>query len=208
MQYWIMYQAGVGGDGFGNLLEHADNVFPADEQDSWRIHYRDNRAGVLDRPVRFYQAHWALDPKPFRFPTLPESTILNPVYVDLIKQQKNTIITSHYSYFTQIDKFEYQDIVKQDQVLINLYSDRVERVYQDLNNKRPESTIKNLSLAQFEIFFQRVNSSESSRTDYAIHIDIEKAWRDWDYLNNCLNKLGINLNKKFYDHYLTYIDNL
>jgi len=30
MQYWIFYQAGVGGDGFGCMLEHATNIEPAD----------------------------------------------------------------------------------------------------------------------------------------------------------------------------------
>jgi hypothetical protein len=208
MQYWIIYRAGVGGDGFANLLEHAENILPADGENRWRIHYREGRDGILDRPVRFYQAHWAFGPKPFRFPELPESIVLNPVYVDLVSQQKNTVITAHTPYFKLIDQFEYQSIVKQDQVMIYLYSDRCERVYRDLEAKRPEAVLEFRDLTHFTSFHKIENSMELARRDYAIRIDIEQAWRDWDYLNNCLNKLGINLDKKYYDHYLTYIDNL
>jgi len=208
MQYWILYQAGVGGDGFANLLEHANNIFPADGEEQWRIHYKDGRYGILDRPVRFYQAHWAFDPIPFRLPTLTKSTVLNPVYVDLIEQQKNTVITAHHNYFNLINKFEHQHIVTQYQIIINLYSDRVQRVYRDLKEKRPESITIIGDLTKFTNLFQTINLKESNRSDYVIHIDIEQAWRDWPYLNNCLTKLGIDLDKKFYDYYLTYIDNL
>jgi hypothetical protein len=207
MQYWIIYQAGVGGDGFGNLLEHADNVFPADGEEKWRIHYRDGRTGILDRPVRFYQAHWAYhNPMPFRSNSLPETPRLNPHYVELIKQQKNTVITAHPYYFEQVKQFEYKDLVKQHQLLINLYSNRVDRVYQDLVAKRPELLPGLTPRYMRDISLE--NSKESTRSDYTIHIDIEQAWRDWPYLNSCLEKLGINLDKKYYDHYLTYIDNL
>jgi hypothetical protein len=215
MQYWIIFQPGVGGDGFANLLEHANNVFPADGKDMWRIHYRDGRHGILDRPVRFSQANWAFDsnklpsiPMPFRLATLPKTTALNCVYVELIAQQKNTVITAHDNYFKQIADFEYSHIVKQDQVLINLYSNCCERVYQDLITKRPETILEFEDLTKFTNYFESVKSVEFNRSDYAIHIDIEKVRRNWLYLNECLVKLGIDLDKNFYDHYLTYIDNL
>jgi hypothetical protein len=206
MQYWVIYQGGVGGDGFANLLEHANNMFPADGENTWRIHYYEGAYGILQRPVRFYQANWTNDPLPFRSKILPETTILNPVYVDLINQGKNTVVSAHYNYFNLVNKFEHKNIVKQDQVMINLYSNRAERVYQDHKKKRPDPIIGDLT--NFTKSLQRANFTESNRPDYAIHIDIEQAWRDWSYLNNCLGQLGINLDKKFYDYYLTYIDNL
>ena len=206
MQYWIVFRPGVGGDGFANLLEHANNVFPADGVDDWRIHYRPGRDGILDRPVRFYQAHWAEDPIPFRYPMLPKSAVLNSVYTGLIAQQKNTVVTAHHHYFNLVDKFEHQHIVKQDRVLINLYSDRAERVYRDLKAKRPETNLNN-SIA-FAHALKKANFADVNRSDYAMHIDIEKVWRNWSYLNNCLVELGIDLDKKHYDYYLTYIDDL
>lgn len=204
MQYWIFYQPGVGGDGFGCMLEHAINVKPADGNLEWRIHYYDGVYGILQRPIRFYQAQWANDPLPFRYHTLSDKVELNPIYVSLLKQQQNTVITAHHDYFNLIDQFEHQSIVEKDQVKIHLYSDNSERVYKDIRVKRGIDT----PLKRFTKFHQHSNKKELARTDYHMHIDIEKAWRDWGYMQSCMNQLGIDLPKSVYDHYLTYIDNL
>jgi hypothetical protein len=89
MQYWVFYQAGVGGDGFGCMLEHATNIKPADGKLEWRIHYYEGKYGTLERPVRFYQAKWANSPLPFRSTSLSDDILLNPVYVDLVEQKQN-----------------------------------------------------------------------------------------------------------------------
>ena len=46
MQFWIYFDAGAGGDGFANLLEHATNVKPWDQNlKVWRLsHYIDDEA--------------------------------------------------------------------------------------------------------------------------------------------------------------------
>jgi len=205
MQYWILYQPGVGGDGFGCMLEHADNIKPADGQLEWRFHYYDGRYGFLDRPIRFYQASWASQPLPFRSSKLPTSTELNPAYVDLVEQQQNTVITAHLNfYWDQVDQFEYSSVVKKDQIKIHLYSDRSKRVCQDFVTKRHIPT----PIDWHEIYHQRVNNQELARKEYNIHINIEQAWRDWDYMQACMSQLNINLSKEVYDQYLTYIDNL
>jgi hypothetical protein len=204
MQYWVFYQAGVGGDGFGCMLEHATNIMPADGNLEWRFHYYEGAYNVLQRPVRFYQALWAQEPLPFRCGTLSDNIVLNPIYVDLIKQQQNTVITSHHDYFRLISKFVYRDVVETDQIKIHLYSNDSERVHRDVLLKRQIP----VSLERFKKLHRHTNRIELSRTAYNMHIDIEKVWRDWSYMQSCMNQLGIDLPKSVYDHYLTYIDNL
>jgi hypothetical protein len=204
MQYWIFYHGGVGGDGFGCMLEHANNIAPADGVLEWRFHAYSDDNKASPRPIRFYQAHWASDPLPFRSSRLPENTVLNPVYVDIVEQGQNTIITAHHGYFDQIDQFEYRSIVEKDQVKIHLYSNRSERVYNDFNIKRGAGT----TLQQFSKLHQWINKGDFARRDYDIHIDIEQVWRNWNYTKECMEKLSIDLPKEVYDQYLTYIDNL
>ena len=69
MQYWIFFQAGVGGDGFANLLEHANNVIPVDNKRYWRIQ-TDN---IIDgkRYVKFLSPNWYLSEKPSRLFRVP-----------------------------------------------------------------------------------------------------------------------------------------
>jgi hypothetical protein len=202
MQYWIFYDGGVGGDGFGCMLEHATNIYPADGILEWRIH--DYEDGSTDKPNRFFQAHWTNDPIPFRYTTFQDSVVLNPVYKNLIVQQKNTVITAHYAYFNFINKFKYRNIVEKDQIKIHLYSDRPERVYADVAAKRGI----NITLEQFVYRYQQLVSYELKRSEYNIHINIEQAWRDWNYMQDCMQQLNIELPKDVYDHYLTYINSL
>jgi hypothetical protein len=204
MQYWIFYAPGVGGDGFGCMLEHATNIRPADGDLEWRIHYYDGKYGTLQRPIKFYQARWANDPLPFRYPKLSDNILLNPVYVDIVSQQQNTVITAHYHYFNLIDQFEYKNIVEKDQVKIHLYSNNSARVHKDLQIK---SNI-NVTLERFTKSHQQQNQRDSANIAYDMHIDIEQIWRDWTYTKSCMDHLHIDLPKSVYDHYLTYIDNL
>jgi hypothetical protein len=177
---------------------------PADGRLEWRIHYYDDRYGSLDRPIRFYQAEWARHPLPFRFEHAQTTSELNPIYLDLIDRGLNTVITAHLNYWKYIDDFAHKAIVEQDQTKIHLYSKRTERVWQDLRLKRNDPVAFNL----FHEQHLQLNQRELSRSDYAIHIDIELAWRSWAYMQECMILLGIDLSKDTYDQYLTFIDNL
>ena len=84
MQYWIFYEPGVGGDGFACLLEHANNVYPADGQLQWRFHFYNGFENVLKKPIRFFQSHWCEDPIPFRNFGNLNSAKVNPIYLQLI----------------------------------------------------------------------------------------------------------------------------
>ena len=85
-----------------------------------------------------------------------------------------------------------------------MYSDRIERVYQDLLIKRgcPKT------IEHFTNYHQKQNQDEHARIGYNMHIDIEQIWRDWTYTKFCMDQLNIDLPKSVYDHYLTYISNL
>lgn len=205
MQYWIFYWPGVGGDGFACLLEHANNIKPADGEIAWRIHHYNDKQDEIDRPIRFYQAAWTTRPLPFRtWWKGYDISSLNPIYVDLIHNKQNTVITAHFDYWQLIDKFSYKSLVETDQVKIHLYSERSQRVWHDLRIKRGTP----MSLDEFAALHSSINERELSRSDYEIHIDIEQIWRNWDYMQDCMNRLRIDLSKDVYDHYLTFIRDL
>lgn len=185
------------------MLEHANNIQSADGVLEWRIHHYGEHDST-DRPIRFYQAVWANHPLPFRFEHLPKHTELNPIYEDLIARGKNTVITAHLNYWRLIDQFKHRMTVQQDQIMIHLYSQRSKRVWHDLCMKRNCVT----PVDTFEQQHMLLNDRELVRPDYALHIDIEHAWRSWDYMQDCMDQLGIDLSKDVYDHYLTFIADL
>lgn len=203
MQYWILYEAGVGGDGFACLLEHANNVHPADGISKWRHHYYEDSLGILKRPIRFYQAAWCTQSiLPFRVKDAYMSADLNPVYTDLVSSKKNTVITAHtFLYKNEIELFKYKNIVQTDQVKIYLYSHRYQRVQDDLFKKR------NTSYPSICMLERLINYNLKSGW-FDVYIDIEQVWRDWKYLDRILKQLEIDLDQSHYNQYLTYIDNL
>jgi hypothetical protein len=76
-----------------------------------------------------------------------------------------------------------------------------DRVAADLVAKIPGVEIN----ADWHSAMQKKVRGELARTDYAIHIDIEKVWTDWGYLVKCLTALGINLDQTHYEDYLNII---
>ena len=197
MQFWIFFEPGVGGDGFANLLEHANNIVSADGEQNWRIHYNHGA-------VKFYGAKWTTDPIPFRQPDADTTqVVINPQYVDVVNQKQNTVLCAHpTAYRVQINQSPFKDLVQTDQLKIHVYSQDFDRVASDLIAKIPGVKIA----PDWHSGMQNKVSNELSRTDYAIHIDIEKVWKDWGYLVNCLTAIGIDLDKSHYTEYLNIID--
>jgi hypothetical protein len=193
MQYWILYTAGVGGDGFANLLEHSSNIKPADGKLYWRIHRR------IAEQVKFYGCHWTLDPdKPFRknYPIL--NVTLNPIYLRLVENKINTVIAAHYVYWMQIDRHPLKDIIQKDQSLINLYSTKYQRTQRDY-------LVKHLMPIQDELYPLEdiiMQTQDELKRPYDVYIDIDRAWQDWNYLDDKLKTLDIHLDKCYYDEYL------
>lgn len=193
MQYWIIYQAGIGGDGFANLIEHASNITPADKVLEWREHYR------INHKIKFYSCAWAQEPKPFRQPGICNA-VLNAEYVNLVTQRKNTVIPVHYYYWNDIDYFEHKNTVTQDQIKIHLYSSNLQRAFTDAFVKNKLEIDHN----KFSGYCEQI-ASELKRSQYDCHIDIEQVWDSWNYLEQILGKLDITLSKDVYRQYMELI---
>lgn len=205
MQFWIFFGAGVGGDGFANLLEHANNVTPADGETSWRVHHGTGwRIHHGTAEVKFYGAKWTTDPIPFRNPRAnSDQVVISPEYVRLINQKQNIVLCAHTeSYRSQIDTSQFKELVQKDQVKIHLYSMDTDRIRSDLIAKFPGIEIPN----NWQNDMIKSTNQELARTDYALHIDIEQVWQDWEYLDSCLTGIGIDLDKVYYDKYLNIIN--
>lgn len=198
MQYWIFFSPGVGGDGFVNLLEHANNVEPADGNLYWRIDQ------IFSDTIKFYDPKWTEDPRPFRNlddRELEKNVNLNKHYLELIENNINTVIPAHYFYFDHINDFKWKNIVEKNQIKINLYSLNTERVVKDFFLKH---RITNQLDFEGQIFWANKNIHENLNSDkYDCHIDIEKVWTNWNYLEDKLKTLGIELD---YNVYKTYLD--
>jgi len=199
MQFWIFYLPGTGGDGFSNLLEHAENIFPADGNTDWKIHFNENKI------VKFYGAKWAEDPIPFRnydiSLNLPQ---LNSTYVSLVESGANTVIPTHYNYWSQISASPVKSLVEKDQIKIHLYSTDYKRIIND-------SIVKNrltLTTMPSNSGLERLIQDQLKSKKYHIHIDIEKVWIDWEYLKSSLDVLDIKLDKCYYDEYLKIINKI
>jgi hypothetical protein len=202
MQYWIFYYGGVGGDGFRNLLEYADNITPVDGVKRWKIR---RKFEITNGKVRFNNIPFTTDTNFLR--NYVSDTSLNqiellPAYRQLIESGENTVIAVHPMHYNFNHNFKYWDFIQRDQHKIILYSTDYIRVYEDFRDKVPGHDpglsyidyLKNMNIP--------INGFTNIKPHEATFIDIEQVWRDWDYLNNILISIGISLDRKYYEEYL------
>ena len=197
MQYWIFFWGGTGGDGFCNLLEHADNIKPADGILRWRTRPTPSGKVAFTGP-RFanvgslFRNHIGFDMSKI---TLQEQ------YIKLVEEGINTVIPAHpWEYKEFLKEFPQRDIIEKDQYKILLYSNDTNRVLNDFIDKNPMN--EKMKKDFIEEMSTKNVLKDSPKLGYQTYIDIERAWKDWDYLNEFLVKIGINLDKKYYDEYL------
>jgi hypothetical protein len=195
MQYWIFYVGGVGGDGFRNLLEHADNITPADNKKCWKINPGTRNGKIMFSRVDFVSDGWFL--RNHKNLDLSQLELL-PTYRHLVETRQNTVISVHPWDYNFDPKFKYWDFLEQDQHKILLYSPDYQRVYEDFADKNfPQlEFLKNLKKSDPIHSVPNINPAECTL------IDIEQVWRNWDYLNNILISIGISLDRKYYEEYL------
>ena len=199
MQYWVFYLGGVGGDGFVNLLEHANNITPVDSHLTWRV----REEGVLNNKVAFGTAkslsHYFLKGPD---PSLDLSTVEpTEFYRNLVDNDINTVISAHAVEYDYNSKFKYWDLLEKNQHKIALYSLDTQRIIDDFCDKNP---ILGFRRAEFEEKFSRTTPPLYWMRDlnYRTYINIDLAWESWDYLNNILVSIGIDLDRKYYEEYL------
>lgn len=202
MQYWIFYMGGVGGDGFRNLLEYADNITPIDGVKRWKVNHAFK---ITNEKVRFRNIQFTTDPNFLR--NCVSDTNLNrikllPAYSQLVESGENTVLAVHPVYYNFNPNFKYWDLLEHKQHKIILYSTDYNRIYEDFRDKVPGHDpglsyidyLKNMDIPN--------NGFTNIKPNQATFIDIELVWRDWDYLNNILINIGISLERKYYEEYL------
>lgn len=201
MQYWVFFWGGVGGDGFSNLIEQANNVQPADGVLKWRD------IPASQDLVRFTMPRWVDNLKLFKNHTEefdPEDITLNPIYIDLVENGINTVIPVHpWPYYDNIDNLSYKNILTKNQHRIFLYSTNIKRIISEFNIKNnPDPKM----MKETERFYRSRDMMGQDvyppKSMYNTFIDIDRSWVDWPYLNNILTNIGIDLSKSAYDTYL------
>lgn len=201
MQYWIFFIGGVGGDGFSNLLEHADNITPVDGVRMWRI-----RSKPSDSKVAFKDPSYVTDNRFLRNHSDPDFDLSNihlrPLYTRLVNSGIKTVIPAHPYRYNFDEKFKYWDFLEKSQHKILLYSDNINRIAEDFYDKNPHFTIGTKEDKKTVLLNGTSPYYTAQDLNYNTFIDIERVWKDWDYLNNILISIGINLNRKYYEEYL------
>jgi hypothetical protein len=223
MQYWIFsIQAGLDNIELSNLIEHADNVTPADGNLIWRkskIYGNSYPPLWISPPTLFYSnVPVQINNNELRVSTsytvtntvLTDFTFedwtLNPAYRRLVEDEKNTAVPANLSYFwSNIDNFPFAETMKKDVRAIYVYSNNKQRLYNE---------VANTPLRTNEIERARQNITDIDPLDQSLWstlyppgfdavIEMDKIWTDWDYLNNTLTGLGINLSRTQYNRYLS-----
>ena len=201
MQYWIFYVGGVGGDGFRNLLEHADNITPVDEVKTWKLVKPLDLPKIKNGKVKFQNTPFSTSKEFLRSAeTLVELSQIEllPLYRQLVETSRNTVISVAPFCYNFDPKFKYWDFLERDQHKILLYSHDYQRVYEDF-------TDKNFLQPEFLEYLKThdpIHGVSNMNPNECTLIDIEQVWRDWDYLNNILISIGITLDRKYYEEYL------
>ena len=204
MQYWVFFIGGVGGDGFANLLEHANNITPADGKLLWRvrpIRYANDSVGFYSASylnhhfLRFNDNHIKKDevePKTY--------------YRNLVEQGCNTVIADHPLIYDFDKTFKYWDLFEQDQHKIFLYSTDTKRITEEFCEKNKNLQDVRNGKTQLEMMEGFSNSKPPlywmPDLNYNTYINIDQVWKDWDYLNGILTSIGIDLDRKYYEEYL------
>ena len=138
MQYWIFYLGGVGGDGFRNLLEHADNIMPIDGAKTWKLVKPQDRYNIKNEKVKFRNTPFSTSNEFLRSAkTLVDLSQIEllPYYRHLVETGQNTVISVAPFCYNFDPKFKYWDFLEQDQHKILLYSHDYQRVYEDFTDK-------------------------------------------------------------------------
>ena len=185
MQIWVYFQAGVGGDGFANLLEHAQNVRPFDLDDKqfWRVHR------IVNNQIKFYaptidQHGCFRNHQPFCLDT----NQLSDTYTSTIEQQLTTVVMSHDVNLTNIYNSDCQEILTKNQIKVLVTTNNL---YEAAYNV----CIKNLlpELIPNEAF---VTVDDVAKFDYVLNI--QQIQQSWDYVNNFCTEIGLALDKSQY----------
>lgn len=207
MQYIVFsIQAGMDHVELFALLEQANDMTPADGRQFWNKwrRYVDPVSNeeifgppMWINPILFYSNGRVED-------DLKKYTI-NPIYTRLIDQGKNTVIPINLTYFTNLlPFFPFKDHLEKDVCAIYVYSNNRVRLYNEVVKGPFEGNglqVARDNILNVDPLDQQLMSAMYPKGFNAI-IEMDRIWTDWDYLNNILTSIGIDLPKSKYDEYL------
>ena len=204
MIYWLLYNPGVGGDGIANLLEFADGIEPVDGIRTWR--YDINENGKL----KFKMRRWVEPLNWFRSPWKIkniEDTELTPWFKERYDKGISMVLPVHHQHYNDtMHLFKFKHLFTSENTKkICLYSTDTDRVMSDLESKVPEITSE--WIEKHRILAENLNSKfldldDPIQNEFDVLIDIERVWKDWDYFNEKLQSIGIDLPRQYYEEYL------
>lgn len=205
MQYIVFsIQAGIDNVELTNLLDHADNVWPADGQKHWR------KGKSLYSGVRTPAPPYWITPLNLFYSNTPVyrppgEYVVNPIYTRLVTSERKTVIPVNLThYWENVDSFKFADSLKNDVCAIYVYSNNKNRLRTEISYNL-EGTDLSSALSNIDTIDPLDQDLWSSLYPPGFNavIEMDKIWTDWDYLNDILTGIGINLSKIEYDRYLS-----
>lgn len=194
MQIWICFNAGAGGDSVSNLLEHASEISPIDQNSArWRLsHYIDNLATFwappFDDDACFRNSQ---GPRPFDKKTNQLSTR----YLEIINQNLNTVCTSHDVTLQALENSDCQDILSKNIIKVLVK-------HQDPIKSNFLSKLKNFhigSLSADPNWLRSIKLIDETKFNYVI--DIDQFTQDWIYVDGFCQSVGLTLPQSTYQYW-------
>lgn len=199
MQFWVFFDAGHGGDGLVNLLEHSKNIITLDhgecvsatpEQQFWRV----------DRVVNDLPKFWAPTPDVngcFRNRTAFDckSNKLHSTYVDIVNNNYNTIVTSHDTTLENLTNSDFYDTFVKNQIKIYVYNS-------NNSNRQENSFIKNLVEYNIHnVLVDKYQYNNVNNENFDFIIDLGELLASWTAMKTFTKELGLTLDEQYFDQF-------
>jgi hypothetical protein len=194
MQIWIYFVPGAGGDGFANLLEHADNAEAIDSDINlkhWRVHrFVDDQPKFYANPIdniRCFRNNRSF---------LLNENHLSPNYVRLVENNITTVCTSHDVTKKYLHSSDSRDILEHNQVSVFLYHDSYRScVYQAaLKNLAPR--LPPMDNEYYHPMRQKINFDQ-----FDFILNISRIQQDWNTVDKFCNTVGLKLDPEKFQEY-------
>lgn len=207
MQYIVFsIQAGLDNIELSALIEQANDMVPSDgvpQRFRWRQYFE-----KVSQQRIFGPPNW-VSPIPFfsnsRMQDDLDNYVANPAYTRAVNAGKNIVIPINLTYFTNLlPHLSFKEYLEKDVCAIYVYSNNRVRLY----NEAAKGPFKDNSLQVARDNILNVDPLDQALMTalypkgFDAVIEMDRIWTDWDYLNNILTGIGINLPKSTYDKYL------
>jgi hypothetical protein len=185
MIIWVFFDAGAGGDGVANLLEHSSNAVSIDGKLTWRIHR------YIDNTVKFWAPN--LPGLDFRTNTVNH---LTEQHVRIANSNDQfLIITSHDLQFANV--FLNSSLPENNHIKLLLTS-------KDFIKQQINFNTKNLvEFNQLQLKPYRLSGPKHGPMDFVIDVD---RITDWEYTKEIISKIGLQLGQENFEHYKKIVE--